>query len=84
MTEFERAKQKYEKKAAKKVVPIREKPKNEVHITVYDDGKEYGFVFFVPQLAGTRMSIQRSEAAYKEAFASFIHKEFGKWQLIPR
>ncbi len=83
MTEFERAKRKYEKKAAK-VVPIKEAPKNEVHITVYDGGKEYKMVFAVPMLAGTRLASKRNAEAYKEACASFIHKEFGKWQLIPR
>lgn len=87
MTEFEKAKKRYEKKAAKqqeeKVVPIRKPPKDMVIVTIVDGGIRHEYAFLTPQLSGTRISSQRNYGAYKDALGTFIHKEFGQWQLVP-
>ena len=88
MTEFEKAKRKYENRKAKeeKVVPIKAepKPKYEVSISVTDGLNVYEFVYSVPNLSGTRIQSKRNQKAYEDAFGELIHKEFGKWQLIAR
>lgn len=87
MTEFEKAKLKYEKRKAKEnVVPIRKEPevRHEVHVSIVDGANTYNFSFRVPNLPGTRTLNKRNQKAYEDAFGELIHKEFGKWQLIHR
>lgn len=88
MTEFEKAKKKYEKRKAKEsnVVPIKKEPpiRHEIHVSVVDGANTYNFTFSVPNLPGTRIASKRNQLAYEEAFGELIHKEFGKWQLIHR
>lgn len=85
MTEFEKAKQRYEKKKAK-VVPIKEEPKKApdgITITIRDDGQEHEYHFDVGAIKNTRIPSQRNHDAYKDACGRFISEEFGRWRLTP-
>ena len=85
MSEFEAAKQRWEKKH-KNVVPIQPepvKPKDSVTITIVDDGTEYRFEYTLDGIKQTRLSGQRGEKSYKDLLGAFITKEFGRWRSRP-
>jgi hypothetical protein len=83
MNEFDRAKERYEKR--KKVVPISKEPKPQykIEITVYDGLNEYRLAYDLPSLTGTVVPSKRNEKGYREVIEPFLHKEFGRWRLIP-
>ena len=88
MTEFERAKKRYEKKKEKKaeVVPIRKeppKPRDSISVVITDGGNKHEYLFELDGIGQTRIASQRNGFAYQKAFEEFISKEFGRWRLRP-
>jgi hypothetical protein len=88
MTEFEKSKQRYEKRIARakaKVIHI-EKPAlsipDSVEINIVDSGKEYHFRFSLESIKSTRFGAQRSEQGYREIIEQFVKKEFGRWRSL--
>ncbi len=89
MSEFEKSKERYEKKAAK-VVPIKQeikpdppKEKDSIAIAIVDNGKRYSYFFKLDGIKATRLSGQRTEEAFRKLLEQFVSKEFGRWQLTP-
>jgi hypothetical protein len=84
MTEFDKARQRYEKRKAK-VVPI-EKPAlvvpDSVEINIVDSGKEYHFRFSLESIKSTRFGAHRSAQGYREMVEQFVKKEFGRWRSL--
>ena len=84
MSEFDRAKERYEKKQSK-VVPIKEEPKkpgDSVIITIMDSGNEYTFHFSIEGIKNLRLSGQRGKSQYQQLLEAFVAKEFGRWRLL--
>lgn len=85
MTEFEKAKKRYEKRA--KVIDITppEPPKkrsDSITVTIVDGGKEHSFHFHMEPISMTRIGSQRTADVYKALLEGFIKKEFGKWRSV--
>jgi len=84
MTEFEKAKRRYEKRA--KVVDISPEPpkkrSDSITVTIVDNNKEHRFHFDMEPISQTRIGSQRSAEIYKSLLEGFIKREFGKWRAI--
>lgn len=88
MTEFEKAKQRYEKKQEKqaKVVPIKKeppKPCDSISVVITDGGTKHEYLFELHGIRQTRISSQCNGFAYQKVLEEFISKEFGRWRLRP-
>lgn len=88
MTEFEKAKKRYEKKQQKKaeVVPIKPEPKvptDSISVVIMDGGNKHEYFFELDGINRTRISSQRNGHAYQQLFEALISKEFGRWRLRP-
>lgn len=86
MTEFDKAKERYEKRKAKVVNIKQEEPvltrPDSVTVSVVDGGKEYTFRFHIQSIKATRYGAQRSADGYRETTENFVKKEFGRWRSL--
>ena len=82
MSEFDKAKERYERKKRKtNVVEIKPKKSDSFKVTIIDGGNEYTYDFTLGNVKGTRLPSQRNRHAYQLILEELLSREFGKWQL---